>query len=283
MNTPNLITHFRKLTRHSKWQLTGQIALQFNNHHAQGMVRIGDLYYLSTVELLEAPVPIVQPGNASDRTPGKGNGYLIAFDLTGKQMHRLQLGEGDMYHPGGIDFDGRHLWVSIGEYRPHSRSIIYKVDPETMIAEEAFRVKDHIGGISRDGRDGTLIGYSWGSRKFYRWTPEGTQLAASDNSSHFVDYQDGQYIGDGKMVLSGITELPTPVVSGLSKSYELGGLALVDLDAWQAEHEIPVPVFSPHGRVITRNPVWLESTESGIRLYAVPDDDQGALLIFETS
>ena len=32
-----------------------------------------------------------------------------------------------MYHPGGIDYDGRHIWVPVAEYRPNSRSIIYRV------------------------------------------------------------------------------------------------------------------------------------------------------------
>ena len=35
-----------------------------------------------------------------------------------------------MYHPGGIDYDGRHIWVSVAEYRPNSRSIVYRIDPE---------------------------------------------------------------------------------------------------------------------------------------------------------
>ncbi len=43
-------------------------------------------------------------------------------------------GDGAMFHPGGIDFDGQFIWVPVGEYRPDSRSIVYRVDPVTMAA-----------------------------------------------------------------------------------------------------------------------------------------------------
>jgi hypothetical protein len=52
----------------------------------------------------------------------------------------------------------------VAEYRPNSQSIIYRVDPETMKAEEMFRFKDHIGGLVRDTEDNSLHGVSWGSR-----------------------------------------------------------------------------------------------------------------------
>ena len=47
-----------------------------------------------------------------------------------------------MYHPGGIDYDGDDIWVPVAEYRPNSRSIVYRVDPETMKATEVFRFAD---------------------------------------------------------------------------------------------------------------------------------------------
>ena len=59
--------------------------------------------------------------------------------------------------------------MPVAEYRPDSRSIVYRVDPETMTASEVFRVADHIGAIVHNTDDGTLRGVSWGSRRFYRW------------------------------------------------------------------------------------------------------------------
>ncbi|MBP3962979.1 DUF6454 family protein [Paenibacillus lignilyticus] len=276
-----LIASFRKLTRSTRWELRDKIDLQFNNGHAQGMVRIGDLFYMSSVELAGMPVRYDIPQDGYDRSPGRGIGHLFAFDTRGKLVKHTLLGDGDVYHPGGIDFDGEHLWVPVAEYRPHSESIVYKVDPVTMLAEEAFRVRDHIGGVVHDRRNGSLIGNSWGSRTFYEWNKAGRMLRAKDNASHFVDYQDGQYAGDGIMIVSGISELANPA-GGYAEPYELGGLALIDMNALEALHEVPIAEFSPQGHVITRNPVFLETAGMELRMYAVPDDERGSLLVYET-
>ena len=82
-----------------------------------------------------------------DRDIGQGVGHLFKVDAKGNLVADVTLGEGSMYHPGGIDYDGRHIWVPVAEYRPNSRSIIYRVDPKTMAATEVLRFGDHIGGI----------------------------------------------------------------------------------------------------------------------------------------
>ncbi|MCY9659189.1 DUF6454 family protein [Paenibacillus chondroitinus] len=281
MDDQNLIAGFKNLTRSTKWVLKNKIELQFNNYHSQGMVRIGDFFYMSSVELIEWPIRYVQPNQSNDRTPGKGVGHLFVFDGQGQLVKETALGEGDMYHPGGIDFDGTYIWVPVAEYRPHSQSIVYKMNPLTLKAEESFRVQDHIGGLVREGQNGRLIGNSWGSRKFYVWDSCGRQLLDKENTSHFIDYQDGQYVGDGKMIVSGISELVNP--ASKSKPYELGGLALIDLFTLETLHEIPITEFSPQGHVITRNPVFLEIAGETIRLYAVPDDNDGSMLIYEAA
>jgi Family of unknown function (DUF6454) len=55
----------------------------------------------------------------------------------------------------------------------------------------------------------------------------------------------------------------------------LSGLALIDMKALEAIHEVPITVFLPRGHVITRNPVFLETANRELRLYAVPDDERG--------
>ncbi|MDN4595418.1 DUF6454 family protein [Polycladomyces subterraneus] len=273
---------FQQLSRSTKWQQIEKIDLPFNVYHPQGMTRIGDLYYMSSVEIIEKPVKYDQPRDGYDRTPGKGVGHLFAFDKQGKLVKDIQLGEGIIYHPGGIAYDGKYIWVPVAEYRPNSHSIIYKVDPKTMKAEEVFRVNDHIGGLVHDVRNGKLIGVSWGSRKFYLWNEQGKQLRVENNPSHFVDYQDCEGVGQGKIVCSGISELPNPATNN-SNPYELGGLALLDTNTLDILHEVPVTEFSPQGHVITRNPVYLENTDQGLRLYAVPDDDHASLLVYEAN
>ncbi|MFC5451542.1 DUF6454 family protein [Paenibacillus aestuarii] len=274
---------FRMLTRHTLWEQKARISVPFNHYHAQGMIRDGGLFYLSSVELLEAPAPCSDSSLGYDRTTGKGVGHLYVMDERGRLLHDLVLGEGAMYHPGGIDTDGSHLWIPVAEYRPHSQAIIYKVEIETMQVEEVFRVQDHIGGLICDRHSGTLIGHSWGSRKFYRWTPHGNVMEERNNSSHFIDYQDGQYIGGGCMLLSGIAELSTPVGHSGSAKVELGGLALLDTRTMTMVHEVPVTEYSVEGHVLTRNPVYVEYKDQVLRFYAVPDDGFGDMLIYETS
>ena len=107
---------------------------------------------------------------ASIAIRGKASGICSSSPLEGKLVADLKLGDGAIYHPGGIDYDGKDIWVPVAEYRPNSRSIIYRVDPATMKPTEMFRFADHIGGIVRNTDDNTLHGVSWGSRRFYRWT-----------------------------------------------------------------------------------------------------------------
>ena len=61
-------------------------------------------------------------------------------------MSDLKLGEGTIYHPGGIDFDGKFIWVPVAEYRPNSRSIIYRADLARFRETILFLMKDCCGG-----------------------------------------------------------------------------------------------------------------------------------------
>ena len=160
-------------------------------------------------------------------------------------------------HPGGIDYDGQYVWVPAAEYRPNSRAIVYTVDPKTYRVTERFRVKDHAGGVVRDRATGQVHGVSWGSRTLYNWTPTGRQLESVPNESHLLDYQDCDYVARGKQLCGGVTTLPGPK----NTSYDLGGLALLDLRTNRILHEIPFPYFSPTtNHNATRNPVALETT-----------------------
>src|SRR5580765_983652 len=114
------------LTRSSSWTLVASVPIAFRTFHPQGMVKIGEMLFVSSVEVI-------------DRDAGKGVGHLFKIDMAGNLLADLRLGEGAIYHPGGIDYDGHDIWVPVAEYRPDSRSIIYRVDPSTMKATEVFR------------------------------------------------------------------------------------------------------------------------------------------------
>jgi Family of unknown function (DUF6454) len=277
-----------KLTRDSEWNLVRSVPVAFTTHHPQGMVKIGDTYFVSSVEIKVRTRRFAQPVGGHDRDTGEGAGHLFKMDSDGKLVADLALGEGTMYHPGGIDFDGTHIWVPVAEYRPNGRSIVYRVDPAAMKAVEAFRFDDHIGGLVRDTDDNTLHGVSWGSRRFYRWTLDrnGTITNAGTapeklrtlNRSHYVDYQDCKYAGSHRMVCTGLTELrQTPT----GPPFRLGGLDLVDLRDGRPLHQVPVLLWTPAGMDMTHNPVWIEPTATGLRGHFMPEDDKSTLYIYE--
>jgi len=262
---PIVAERVMKLTRTSPWTLAASVPIAFRTFHPQGMVKIGETLFVSSVEVI-------------DRDAGKGVGHLFKIDMAGNLLADLRLGEGAIYHPGGIDYDGHDIWVPVAEYRPDSRSIICRVDPSTMTATEVFRAADHIGAIVHNTDDHTLHGVSWGSRRFYRWTLRGAGTGPTLNPSHYVDYQDCKYAGRRRMLCTGVTEIrQTPA----APPFRLGGIDLVALDDGRPLHQVPVLLWTAGGLDMTHNPVWIEASASGLRAYFMPEDDRSTLYIYD--
>ena len=273
---------FSHTTRSTPWQLARKVQLRFPTYHPQGLARVGNRLFLSSVEITEPTVKYPEPRDGYDRSAGKGVGHVFVLTRDGRLLRDIVVGEGTVYHPGGIDYDGESVWVPVAEYRPNSRSIVYTIDPGTYQVTERFRYADHVGGVVRDPSSGTVHGVSWGSRTFFSWNGTGSLLRSRPNESHYVDYQDCDNSGDQLQLCSGIASLPT---AG-GGSYELGGIALIDLRDDSTVHGVPFPYFSTAGHVATRNPVTLERDGSTLRLIAAPDDGEEAagteLLFYET-
>ena len=275
---------FQRANRSTAWQLKERIPLGFDAHHPEGLARVGERFILSTVEVIEPSARYPEPRDGTDRTAGRGVGHLIAFDAAGALVQDQRLDDGaDIYHPGGLDWDGRRLWVAVAEYRPNRPSIVYSVDPATLAAREELRSPDHIGGIVHDTDRQRIVGLNWGSRVAYEWTLDGRLARRTANPSHYVDYQDCKYVGragglgESRMLCGGIATLRHPGVD----RYDLGGLGLVTLPSQRPVHEVPFQEYSPAGRVGTHNAMWIEPVGDGLRLYLVPDDDTADLLVYE--
>lgn len=276
---------FQQLTRASEWRLVASQPVHFNTHHPQGMVKIGEHFYVSSVEVTERTTRFATPQNGFDRDAGAGVGHLFKFDGKGHLLADLKLGEGTMYHPGGIDYDGKFIWVSVAEYRPNSRSIVYRVDPAMMKATEVFRFNDHLGGIIHNTDNHTLHAVSWGSRWFYRWMLDArgrvTNATVSPeklrqrNPSFYVDYQDCKYLGRSEMLCGGLSNYQRG-----STRFSLGGLELIDLASGRAMHQLPLELWTESGLPMTQNPFWLEPTERGLRAYFMPEDQRSTLYVF---
>jgi len=276
------------LTRGTQWKQVAAIPMQFDTQHPQGMVKIGDDFYVSSVEIKTPTKRFPQPVDGYDRDTGEGAGHLFKFDKTGKLLAVLPLGEGSIYHPGGIDYDGRNIWVPVAEYRPNSASIVYRVDPATMKATEVFRFKDHVGGIVHNTDAKTLHGVSWGSRRFYRFTLDDQGRVTNANvppaelrkmnKSGYIDYQDCKYVGRNEMLCTGLNNYQ---MKKDAPRFPLGGFEIVDLRTDQVVAQMPIELWTDSGFPMTQNPVWIEATATGLRAYFMPEDNKSTLYVYE--
>ncbi|MFK7848447.1 MAG: DUF6454 family protein [Rhodothermales bacterium] len=278
---------FMELSRQTQWAEIEAIPVKFDTYHPQGFALVNDVLFVSSVEVTTPTRRFASLQNGMGRSAGSGKGHLFKMDLDGNLLASIQLGEGDMYHPGGIDYDGTWLWIPVAEYRPHSNSVVYRVDPHTLAVEEVFKYEDHIGGIMHNTDGQTLHGVSWGSRTFYTWTLNENQAVTNaavkpamlqePNPSHYVDYQDCMYAGDQLGICSGLATYYNGQVR-----FALGGLELVDLENGLPVHQVPFPFWTETGQSMMQNPVALELNEQVLRLYAMPEDNQSRLFIYET-
>jgi hypothetical protein len=261
--------------RNTGWTQLSALKLGFATYHPEGLVVTPDRFYLSSTQIIEPTVKYPVPVDGYDRTPGKGIGHLFVIDRAGKLVKDVILGHDIVYHPGGIDRTGNSLWVPVAQYRPDSAAEIDRVDLRTLKVTRMFTVADHIGGVVYDPTRERLVGNNWGSRTFYEWSLSGRQLATWRNPENLLDFQDCQYVDDGKMACGGITGLPqTPAAGGTGATYELGGVALIDLHRRTVVNEFPFQQWSAAGHVMTRNPLKFAADGSAVTMWAAPDNGE---------
>ena len=286
---------FGLMGKNTIWTPVDTVEMQgWTTFHTEGMVAVGDRFFVSSVETLEAPVRNGVVTDALydfsiDRSPGRGRGWLFEFAADGTLLGQLELTQGDMYHPGGIDYDGEAIWVPMAENRPNSRSQIHRVDPDTLEAELVFSEDDHIGGVVHNLHRGTIHGVSWGSRRLYTWKRHGHGGGSSrwvPNAEAHIDYQDCHYRGVEYMLCGGLQSYATP-----RGSVAFGGLDLVDLRRDRPEHQIPVNLFVDEGAgpnpdlALTHNAFWVQPLDDrSLRFYFMTESDgQAALLVYQAT
>jgi hypothetical protein len=247
------------ITRNTTWQLVDELPLRFDVHHPQGMARIGSTWWISTVDV------------------DARRGLVMAVDDRGRVVEEVPIGDSWRYHPGGMDFDGTDFWIPCAEYRPDSTSTVYRMQPGDS-PQRAFDVDDHIGALARCGPDGDVVGWSWGSRRFYRWSVQGQLMAARVNPGFFVDHQDCQWLDSGHLLCAGVAEVGLASGPGW-----LGGLGLLDVDDLVMQREVPFPIYSSAtGRVVTHNPIWAEVRDDQLIVHLLPDDGISTILSYAT-
>jgi hypothetical protein len=268
---------FKRVTASTPWTLVSETPVRFDTYHPQGFARASEELFLSSVEVI-------------DRAAGVGKAHLFRMTIEGSLVDQLDLTDGPRYHPGGIDFDGMRIWVSVAEYRPDSSTVVYAIDPGGMNAQRVFTFEDHLGAIAHDAGSELLVGMSWGSRRLYRWRtrisndgdlevidPDSPEVAP--NPAHYVDFQDVQWAPGTPLILcGGLKGYPTPGVSG---RFALGGLELVNSTTLAPVHQVPVALWDKTGRPMLQNPFHAEPADRGLRFYFMPADNTSTLFVYE--
>lgn len=259
---------FRKWSRSATWHLLEKTKPRFDTHHPQGLAKVGDFFYLSSVEVIQKSLSIPCLDDDLPPMPGRGIGHFFQFDRSGRLLRKMTLGDETAFHPGGIDYDGKWFWIPVSEYQPRSRTIIYRVDPVTWKAEPVFRVPDHIGSLVYNRQSKTLVGINWNSEEFYEWTPEGHPLRRVKNSYRNLDYQDCKYVGEDSMLCAG-------------RRNDDGGVILVDLKNFQKVHDISCNPASSGQILMTRNPMAVEKAGRDFKYYFLPEDHDSTLYVYQ--
>jgi Family of unknown function (DUF6454) len=82
-------------------------------------------------------------------------------------------------HPGGMQSDGKRLWIPLAESKRHGRTqirafaIAGMVAGQTLKAEVDFSVNDHIGAVAVSAGRRLIFGANWDTEVVYVWDFEG--------------------------------------------------------------------------------------------------------------
>ena len=260
-----MIDAVRSLGRSTAWELVDEVAVRGDVGHPQGLCRWGDDWLVSTVH------------------PGSGTGELLVVAADGEVVRRVDVTDGERFHPGGFAFDPTAVeadarspgcWIAVAEYRPRSTTTVMRLDTD-LVTVESFPFDDHLGAICPLG-DGTLFAVSWASRRWYRLDTAGHILEQRTTPSRWVDLQDIVHVSSGidgeRVVATGVGGVVAP-----AGPMQLGGLVVIDVDAMTIAHDTPITAWMPSGRVATYNGAHLDvdadlDAESSVTLHCLVDD-----------
>lgn len=289
----HIISLFQNLGRTTVWKSIANISFEGDTYEPEGMVRLGpDRYIVSAGEYTAPTIPYNKTINGTDRTAGAGFAHLIIFAGDGTRIADATLTQRGAieYHNGGIDIDGQLVWGTIAQYRPNSTAYVYKADPFTLVPERVLDYDDHLGGVVHDVKGQTITALNWGSRNASTWplddggyTPCPGSVKVVRNPSYFVDYQDCKFLGHSAhygnrpvMLCGGVATLG----SGDS-AYNLGGIAIVDVETIIPLDEVPITLTSAMGVPLTQNPIDASVENGRLRLYLLPDQHESTLYVIE--
>jgi Family of unknown function (DUF6454) len=257
-------------TESSEWEYVRSLQLHFETDHPQGVLRVGERYFLSSVR-----IPVDGAGVVDKTKPGRGFLIEVAPDKPGEateavEVNRIELCDSMVYHPGGLASDGKFLYVPVSEYRPDSSCHIYKVDVDSFEqVGEPVKFKDHVGALSIDPERKRIYGMSWNSARIYVWDYDWRLLYLNPNPILNVGYQDMDFIGGNTLACSGFSKHMVG-----DDEVMIGGIDLINATTWLPEHRIMVTTRSKSGRLLTNNAFSHRLVYPDLFLIFIADDDE---------
>jgi len=223
-------------------ELIHQVPLRFATYHVQGLDLTDQFYYLTSVDT------------------DQKRGWLFKIDRQDTRLiSKLELTDSTLIHPGGIQFDGRYLWIPNAEYSRFSRTMIYGIDENSLEILKSFPVDDHIGAIASDGKN-RLYGVNWDALQFYTWDFSGQRRNKIDSPTR-VAYQDIKYFA-GNLLCSGHKDGDSVI-------------DVIDPENWRLVKRINLP------RDAWKTNLTREGMTFDGNLYFVPDDGpESCILMF---
>lgn len=225
-----------------------------NLYHPQGVIKLGSEIFISTV-------------HTTNNVGSQGHGYLYKFGADGVLKAQKDLGRDSIIHPGGLDFDGDNLIVPVAEYKAHSQSNIFAVDPETLKTKVLFKVKDHIGSVIFDSQ---ICGFNWDGLRMQCWNSQGKKVSdrSAERSNIFqpVDaWQDCKNGPDHLMVCSGVWKYFW---------FKHGIISLLDKRNYRAISTVIITETVERDTLLTQEGMDYEVSDDGSKIlfYFAPED-----------
>jgi hypothetical protein len=228
------------LLHSSHLKLLREVPLRFDTHHVQGLGLTEQFYFVTSVD------------------PEQKRGWLFKILRRNGDLHsKMELTDGTLIHPGGVQFDGRYLWVPNAEYRRESRSVVCGLDPNSLEIRRSFPVDDHIGAVASNGKD-RLYGVNWDAVHFYVWDFDGHRLNKVKSPTSMA-YQDIKYLA-GKLLCSGHKGNDSAV-------------DVIDPESWTLVKRVLLPQ-SGGKHMLSREGMAFDGN-----LYFLPDDGPDSLIM----
>jgi Family of unknown function (DUF6454) len=305
-----IVDLFLSLSSSTTWKLISKTKMEGDTGEPEGMARVGDDRLFVTSN--QYTVPTVKYNttiNGTDRTPGAGYSHMLIYNLQGERIANASLTPpGDIeYHGGGIDYDGRYVWITLAQYRPNSTATIARIDPLDLNVTRLFRVDDHNGGIVHDIFTNELVTLNWNAANATTFSLNGfprgfapipgftSPLRDVPNPSFYVGYQDCKFLGHhalpnlllaqrGSDSQTGLNPIrPVMLCAGVATldGFSLGGVALVDMQTMLPLWEVPITLTSDLGVTLTENPIDAQVVDGKLRLWFMPDQHNSTLYVYE--